>query len=146
MPSWDKLRRHAPATLGEVRAFVEAGAPSAEAAAAEAEAAPAEPRSVAFPKTAKLVSSLKEWFTTGPEYAFDDVKPKPRAPASSAKKRRGGSAWSAKKPPRGDLFELTNLAVVGKTKDDEAKAALGDALKAHGDAARVRITFDQALA
>lgn len=141
MPSWDKLRRHAPATLGEVRAFVEAGAPSA--AAAEAEAAPAEPRSVAFPKTAKLVSSLKEWFTTGPEYAFDDVKPKPRA--SSAKKRRG-SAWSAKKPPRGDLFELTNLAVVGKTKDDEAKAALGDALKAHGDAARVRITFDQALA
>ena len=74
----------------------------------------------------------------------DDVKPKPRGPASSAKKKR--SAWSAKKPPRGDLFELTNLAVVGKTKDDEAKAALGDALKAHGDAARVRITFDQALA
>ena len=143
VPSWDKLRRHAPATLSEVRAFVEAGPLSAEAAAAEA--APAEPRSIAFPKTAKLVSSLKEWFTTGPEYAFDDVKPKPRGPASSAKKRRG-SAWSAKKPPRGDLFELTNLAVVGKTKDDEAKAALGDALKAHGDAARVRITFDQALA
>ena len=143
MPSWDKLRRHAPATLSEVRAFVEARAAAAEAAAAEA--APAPPRGVAFPKTAKLVSSLKEWFTTGPEYAFDDVKPKPRGPASSAKKRRG-SAWSAKKPPRGDLFELTNLAVVGKTKDDEAKAALGDALKAHGDAARVRITFDQALA
>ena len=132
-PSWDKLKRNAPATIDEVRAAIDG---ASEATAADAPPPPdvkadASPR---FPNTAKLVANLRDWFTTT-EYAFDDVK-KPKqhaaAPKSSAKKKRR-TPWSSQKP-RGDLFELTNL----NTRPFEAADATAKS--------PARFTLDRALA